>query len=97
MLTTENAGAFIHNAPKPKEHIMQVEITRATVANGGPQAIGTRLDLPEAEAQYLVNLGKAVTIGDSPEGDSVPAPENREAEVEKTTTTRAPKKKKTEK
>ena len=87
MLTTDNAGAFISNAPKPKETTMQVEITRATVANGGPQAIGTRLDLPEAEARYLVNLGKA-----KPSGDKAPAPENREAEVEAKTTTRAPKK-----
>lgn len=89
MLTTQNARGLISRAPQPKERIMQVEITRATVANGGPQAIGTKLDLPEAEAQYLVNLKKAVPVG-----DKAPKPEHREAEVEETATTRAPKKKK---
>lgn len=87
MLTTTTGQAFISGQPKPEEITMQVEITRATVANGGPQAPGTTLDLPESEAKYLINLGKATPVGDAP-----PEPENREAEVEKKTTTRAPKK-----
>ena len=86
MLTTTTGKAFVDGQPITEEQTVQIEITRATVANGGPQAPGTTLDLPEAEAKYLINLGKAVPAGDSP-----PAPDNREAEVEKKTTTRASK------
>lgn len=88
MLTTTTGRAFINGQPLTEENTMQVKITRATVANGGPKAPGSVVDLPEAEARYLINMGKAAGMDDSAE-----APENREAEVEQKTTKRSHKKK----
>jgi hypothetical protein len=94
MLTTTTGAAFIDGQPtKPEENIMRVKITRATVANGGPQAPGTTLDLPEREARYLINLKKATAVGDLAMGDAPAEPENREAEVEQKATKRSHKKK----
>jgi hypothetical protein len=89
MLTTKTAGAFISNAPggeTMREKMQQVEITRGTVAQGQPRAVGDTLELPEREAQYLIKLKKAVPLG-----DRAPAPDNREADMEAKTSTRAKK------
>ena len=51
---------------------MKVEITRATVAGKKAREVGAVVDLPGAEARYLVAIGKAILAP-----DPVKAPVNK--------------------
>jgi len=61
---------------------MRIIITRPTVAAGNVVGKDTTLDLPDKEANYLVNLKKAIMAGPAD------LPENREKDLAASTSTR---------
>jgi hypothetical protein len=63
--------------------MIEVEITRATVAGGRRVIAGEVVPLTKADAMSLIAMGKAVPVVNAP------VAENREAEIEKKTSKRA--------
>ena len=54
---------------------MKVEIVRDVMINGEPAKAGSLLELPVADAYYLIGVGKAVQATEAPVEEVVPAEE----------------------
>lgn len=62
MLNTRTGGGVIAAPIAEKEDSMLVKITRSTVAGKQQANVGDELDLPQSEARYLINIGKATRV-----------------------------------
>lgn len=63
--------------------MQSVEITRGTIAAGRRVGVGEIVELSDADALSLINMGKAAPVAESPKVD------NREDDVRRKTSKRA--------
>lgn len=95
-LKQKKTGPWIRDVFKPipkkktKEKMKKVKITRPVVAGGGPARVGDIVEVTEADAITLFNLGKAV-----PAGDDAPKADERDTEKAKAANKRTAAKKTT--
>lgn len=92
MLTTKEGGAGLLVPSRGKDETMKIVMDRLTMIGGKPVERGEIADVPEQQARYLVNVGKATwPVDEKPAkdeaGDEKPAKETaaskRAAKAEK--------------
>ena len=74
MLTTKNTAGLVASQPGQESKRMKIKILRGTVVNGEAVTEGQVVETSEADAAYLINLGKAIAIGE-PVIETADAPE----------------------
>lgn len=80
-LTTENAGPLIAGGRQKEGSLMKVKFIKNTVAGGVAVEVGQVETLDDAEAKFLIDIGKATEFVE---------PEPKKAPAKKKTPKKAP-------